>query len=211
MSNERRAGQAEPGRRRLSGGFAALCVVLIVVFQALAPPPAAGAPSSTTTTTTSSAGLQGILTIDGASFFSSVPSSATLGQNYTLRVLIESSSNLTLPIIVRVLAPVETILIHPLVLRTDLAPMGSLVANFSIVPFVSWNKAPINVTAAAWVWFINQMSTPRLVAQTTAYIYTIGGGSPSYLNVLVFAAVVAVVLAVVAVTYRYSHRRGATA
>ena len=193
------------GKSASKAGSAILStILLILVLRGVAVPSAAGAVgvappiTLTASSTVLPTNVTGILTIDSSLFEQSVPSTATVGGNYTLRIQIQSTSNLTLPVIVRIVAPVSEVFVHPLLLRTSVPAMGSITANFTMVPFVIWHATPINVTAAVWVWFTGKMPTPELFDQSSAYIYNINASSFPYLPlILVFGAVVTVVLIVV--------------
>jgi len=167
-------------------------------------PPVSVAAAVTAASTT---GGTGQLTIDQSRFIASVPSSATVGENYTLSVEVQSTANVTVPIIVRVIAPVSAIFVHPQILRADIPPNGTVLATFTIVPFIIWHQGPMNVTASLWVWFIHKTSTPQLVDQATAYVYSIRPSAFPYLKVLLISgATVAIVL--VLVFYPNVIRRG---
>lgn len=193
------------GRSASKAGNAILStILLILVLGGVGIPSAAGAGGVAPPVTLAAAStvlptnVTGILTINPSLFQQSVPSTATVGGNYTLRIQIQSTANITLPVIVRIVAPVSQVFVHPLLLRTSVPAMGSITANFTMVPFVIWHAAPINVTAAVWVWFTGKMPTPELFDQSSAYIYNIDSSPFPYLPVLlIFGAVVTVVLIVV--------------
>ncbi len=142
------------------------------------------------------------LTIDRGLFSSTVPSYATIGQNYTVKVLVRSSANVTLPVLVRLEAPVDAFYIHPLLVEGSVSPHGELLANFSMVAFGSSYGGVLNVTAVVAIWALNSMSRPQVVDSVSLLVYSI---RPLLVNqialalvgllVLVFVAIVAIVLA----------------
>jgi hypothetical protein len=206
---------ASYGRRGappVSVGTILLLIILAFVSQT---PTARGATtsssSSSSTTSTSSlpANVSGGISIDQQQFLATVPSYAVLGTNYTVRVVIQSNVDIVVPIIVQMSAPVGAIFFHPRVVRTSVPPMGSVVTNFTILPFAPPRTGPYNVTALLFVFFPLSMSSPQLVEQVTATVSTIGPNPFPYLGlVLISAAVVALVL--IAVFYRDIPRKGAS-
>ena len=123
--------------------------------------------------------------IDQQQFVATVPSYAVLGTNYTVRVVIQSSVDIVVPIIVQMSAPVGAIFFHPRVVRMSIPPMGFMVANFTILPFAPPHTRPYNVTALLFVFFPLSMSSPLLVDQVTATVSTIGPNPFPYLEVVV--------------------------
>ncbi len=193
------------GRRRVRSipvGAGLLLIVLACIAQA---PWARGATTSSTsssTTTTSASpippNLQGGISINQQQFVATVPSYAVLGTNYTLRVVIQSTVNQTVPVIVQVSAPVEAIFVHPRIVKMSISPMGEMVANFTILPFGPPHTGPYNVTALLFVFFPLGMSSPQLVDQVTATVSSIGPNPFPYLEVvLISAAAVTLILIVV--------------
>ncbi len=138
-----------------------------------------------------------------------VPSYAVLGTNYTVRVVIQSSVDIVVPIIVQMSAPVGAIFFHPRVVRMSIPPMGFMVANFTILPFAPPHTGPYNVTALLFVFFPLSMSSPLLVDQVTATVSTIGPNPFPYLEVVVILAA-AVTIVLIAVFYRDISRKGAS-
>lgn len=161
---------------------------------------AAASSTSTTKTASTSSGapnIQGQVVIDKQQFVTTVPSYAVIGENYTLRVVVQSSANITVPIIVQVSTPVDAIFVHPRIVRAAVPAMGSVVANFTIVPFGAPNEGPFNVTAQLYVFFRDSMSSPLLVDQANAVVSQIGHNPFPYLElVLISAAVITLVLIV---------------
>jgi len=199
------------GMRHVSVGAALLLMVLMCTSWV---PPARGAPVSSLSSTTStsstspiSANLVGNLTIDKQQFVATVPSYGVLGENYSLRVVIQSSANITVPIIVQLSVPVDGIFAHPRVVHANVQPMGSTVANFTILPFGPVRSGPYNVTALLYVFFPQAMSSPLLVDKATATVSTIGPNPFPYLQVALISAGV-VTLVLVAVFYPRVFRRG---
>ena len=128
------------------------------------------------------------------------PLYAVLGENYTLRVVIQNNADIVVPVVVQVTTPVGAIFVHPRVIRMSVAPSSSMVANFTILPFGHPRTGPYNVTALLFVFFPLSMSSPLLVDRVTATVSTIGPNPFPYLDVVLVSAA-AVVLVVVAVFY----------
>jgi hypothetical protein len=204
-----------PGFRRVAAHSVLLCTVLVlmVVICSCQIPPAQGAPSSTSTTKTTSASslvlpsLQGGIAIDKQQFVTSVPSYALLGVNYTLRVVVQSSVSIVVPVVIKIAVPVEAIFVHPQIIKMDVQPESSAIANFTILPFGAPHTGPFDVTAQLYVFFLNSnMSSPELVDQATAVVSSIGPNPFPYLDVVLVSAG-AVTIVLVAVFYPDVFRR----
>jgi len=148
----------------------------------------------------------GGISINQQQFVATVPSYAVLGTNYTLRVVIQSSADIVVPVIVQMSAPVGAIFFHPRVVRMSVPPMGSMVANFTILPFAPPQTGPYKVTALLYVFFPLSMSSPLLVDQVTATVSSIGPNPFPYLEVVLISAA-AVTLILIAVFYRDISRK----
>lgn len=142
--------------------------------------------------------MAGNVTIDQAQFKASVPLYALLGENYSLRVIVNSNANLTVPIIVELSVPVGAIYVHPRVVKTSIQPGGLVMANFSIVPFGIPHLGPYNVTALLYVFFPLSMSSPLLVDQATGVVSSIGFNPFPYLPVVLVSAAAAGLVLVLA-------------
>lgn len=197
------------GVRSIPAGAVLLLMVLMCLSQVPSAKGAASSTSSTTTTSTSSIPVNalGAVSIDKQLFATQVPSYAVLGENYTLMVVIQSSVNITVPIIVQVSTPVTAIFVHPKAVRMDVPPMGSMVANFTILAFGTLRSGPFNVTALLYVFFPLSMSSPQLVDQASGIVSTIGPNPFPYLEVVLISGV-AVTLILVAVFYPDVFRKG---
>jgi hypothetical protein len=184
-------------------------MVLMCLSQVPSAKGAASSTSSTTTTSTSSIPVNalGAVSIDKQLFATQVPSYAVLGENYTLMVVIQSSVDIAVPIIVQVSTPVTAIFVHPKAVRMDVPPMGSMVANFTILAFGAPRSGPFNVTALLFVFFPLSMSSPQLVDQASGIVSTIGPNPFPYLEVVLISGV-AVTLILVAVFYPDVFRKG---
>jgi hypothetical protein len=194
-----------------TGSASAVALLLLVVTISLFPLPTAWASSKTTSTTnsTSTASTSGFTLPSNTSqdiflvqepFFASVPSYAVLGENYTLSLVVQNKANITVPIVLQVVASVDAIYTYPRVVRTSILPDTSLtVRNFTMVPFGAPHQGgPFNITAELYVFYPNKMSSPQLIGSTTAVVTTIGPNPFPYLDLLVAsAAIVAVVLVLV--------------
>ncbi len=203
-------------RRRVSSIAVAVILLLAILTCVSQIPSARGVTTSSTsntkTTSTSSIApnVQGEIAIDNQQFEATVPPYAVLGENYTLRVAIQSSMNMVVPVIIQVIAPVDAIFVHPQVIHMDIQPNGSQVANFTILPFGVPHTGPFQVTALLYVFFPLSMSSPQLVDQVTATVSSIGPNPFPYLEiVLVSASVVTLIL--IAVFYQDISRRGTAA
>lgn len=202
---------------RLFGGrglrwISVLGVLLLMVLMCGSQIPSVrGASTATSSTTTSSASsippdVRGEITIDAQQFESSVPAYAVLGTNYTLKVVIQSSVDIVVPVIVKVSTPVQAIFVHPQAIHLQIQPESSMIANFTILPFGAPRTGPYNVTALLYVFFPLSMSSPELVDQTTVIVSSIGPNPFPYLTVAIVSAAV-VTLVLVAVFYPGIFRR----
>jgi hypothetical protein len=212
MSLSRGGGQTSRFRARGAGYLASSAALALVVLTCLAQVASAQAASSSTSSTTSSSSvtapsLKGDLAIDGLQFAQTIPSYAVLGDNYTVRVVVHSTATISVPVIIQISVPVEAIYVHPQILQADIQPMGTLVANFTIVPFAPPHTGPYNVTALLFVFFPDSMSSPQLVDQATATVTSMGPNQFPYLGVVLVGACVAALVLVV-VFYRELTGRG---
>jgi hypothetical protein len=135
------------------------------------------------------------VSIDQALFLSTVPSYAVLGHNYTVRLLVNNTTNESVPIILRVNVPVGVIYTHPTILQLIVEPGRQVLTNFSLIAFDRYNGL-INVTAMMWVWFYNETSRPVLAEQVSTVI---NGVLPSPLSTIALVSVVALLVATAAV------------
>lgn len=156
------------------------------------------APPVRAASTSAGANVSGNVTIDQAQFKASVPLYAFLGENYSLRIIINSNANLTVPIIVELSVPVGAIYVHPRVVRTSIQPGGLVLANFSILPFGIPHQGPYNVTALLYVFFPLSMSSPLLVDQATGVVSSIGYNPFPYLPLALVSAAAAGLILVLA-------------
>jgi hypothetical protein len=181
-------------------------VLLLLVLMCVSQVPAArgAAPS-----TTAGANVTGQVTIDEQKFVASVPSFAVLGENYSLNVAVTSTVNITVPIIIQLLVPVGAIYVHPRIIRASVQPNGSIDTSFSILPFGHPGEGPFNVTALLFVFFPLSMSSPQLVNQAEATVFSIGANPFPYLPVVLVSAGL-VTLALVAIFYREIFRKNET-
>lgn len=187
-----------------------LLVAMTSLFQVSCAEGAMARPVTSTKADSVPANVQGDISIDGQRFAATVPSYAVLGENYTVRVVIQSSVGIVVPVIVQLSTPVDAIFVHPRIVRMDVQPGSSAVANFTIVPFGKPHTGPFNVTAQLYVFFPDSMSSPQLVDQATATVSSIGPNPFPYLWV-VLASAGAVTVILVAVFYPSVFRRGLAA
>ncbi len=170
------------------------------------------ASQSLTSITVSNATLVAILanppvSMDRTVFLSTVPSSASVGQNYTVKVLVRNNSSQPIPVFVRVVPPINVMTVHPEFVATLVPPFGQVTDNFSVVPFNSSYKGTINVTATLYIWYYNQMNRPDQVEQISSTVYTIGHYRYSSV-VLTFLALLTIIPVVAATLfYRKSKAR----
>ncbi len=108
--------------------------------------------------------------IDNTLFASTVPSFATVGHNYTVKVIAVNHLNRTLPVLLRLEVPVDAVYVHPLLVQGSVPPNGQILANFSIIPFNPSYGGALNLTAVVEVWFLSNMSRPQVVDSSSALI-----------------------------------------
>jgi hypothetical protein len=106
-------------------------------------------------------------------FSATLPSHASVGGNYTVKILVTSHMNESLPILLRLEAPVDAVYVHPLLVEGRISPYGQFLANFTVIPFSSSFQGPLNVTAALSVWFVSTQSRPQLVDSASFLIYDV--------------------------------------
>ncbi len=200
-NNSRVVRRGNGGSEHFPGG-AVLALLLVIAACLAEASPAAGATPrpiarsvELASSSVTSESLQGQVVIDRQTFATTVPSYAMLGENYTVKVVVVSSANITVPIIVQLNAPVDAIFVHPRVVRASVQPDGLVIANFSILPFGAPHRGPSNVTAQLFVFFPDAMTSPALVDQATATVSDIGPSPFPYLGiVLLSTAAVSIVL-----------------
>ncbi len=130
-----------------------------------------GAPALSFAST--STAQQPSLVIDRSLFSATLPSYANVGGNYTVKIQVTNNLNASLPILIRLEAPVEVVYIHPLLVEGRILPHGQFIANFTMIPFNSSFQRPLNVTAALSVWFVSTQSRPQLVDSVSFLIYDV--------------------------------------
>lgn len=165
-------------------------VTVLVLLQLSLPIPVAFASTSTsvssstslsTSTSVSNATISSILenppvSMDNNLFLASVPSYPNIGQNYTVRILVNNNSDEPIPILFRVDVPVDVFDVHPIFLTIVVPPGGQIIGNFTINAFNRSYKGPIVVTATLWIWFYAIMNRPQEVQSLSATVF---GVNPS--------------------------------
>jgi hypothetical protein len=180
-------------RARLLRSAAVLLITLVALsVQASVPTPVLAASNPQTSNPQSIP-----VSIDKTLFFSTVPSYAVLGHNYTVKLLVRNTSDQPVPIILRVNIPVDVIYTHPLLLQLVVGPGQQVLTNFSLIAFNRYSGL-INVTAVMWVWYFDQMPRPQIVQQVSTLI---DGVTPSPLLPVALVAVVALSAAAGAAIY----------
>ena len=144
---------------------------------------------------------------DSALFFSSVPSYAILGHNYTVKVLVTNNLNMSTQVLVRVDAPVGAVYTWPLLQHQSLGPMEETIFNFTLVAFGGNSGKPMNVTAMLWIWPSNSSSTPQLVQTANK---AINGVSPSQQAVATVAVLLVGAVVVLGLSVARHLRRNRT-
>ncbi len=172
--------------------FLALALLFLWV-AASATRPALAAPAVTSNP------LTDYISFDSNLFVSTVPSYAILGHNYTLYLLVTNTANKSVPVILRVDAPVQSVYTFPVYLHVLVAPESQILTNFTLIAF-NLAKGPLNVTATMWVWFFQQMSRPVIAQQASTIIDGVVP-SPESRMTEVLLAVVAVGAVVFAALY----------
>ena len=140
--------------------------------------------------------------IDKALFFSSVPSSAEIGINYTVKVLVNNNSDEPIPVFFRVEAPIQVMYVHPDFVEALVPANGQVTGNFSVVPFNGSYKGMINVTAVLYIWFYNQMNHPQQVQQLSDVVFQIKPYPYSVVVTAFLALLVIIPVSVVVLSYR---------
>ena len=158
-------------------GFIAIALLFLVILSSTTPMSLISAadsssiPKSTSyTTAIASNSTSSPIGIDTSLFVSTVPSYITIGQNYTVKILVSNNLPQQVPIILQLVAPVAALYIHPLIVHTVALPNQSVIANFTIVSFNKSYQGPINVSAMLWVW-LPSSGGPQLAQEVSALIY----------------------------------------
>jgi hypothetical protein len=191
---------------RAQGTAGVLLLVLtvsVVAWSVLSPAPQASAASQTGLT---SAEAHAIV-IDAPLFDASIPGTAHVGENISVLVHITNTSNQTLPIIVGLTVPVSILYVSPLLIHTYIGPNGQLTETFYMVVIQQNQSGAAVVTAKVWIWFVDAMPAPQLVAQTSASVYSI---RPSPEAPLAAAGVLLVTVATVSVVLLVRRRSSRT-
>jgi len=157
----------------------------------------------------SSAGTGGLtptersaIMVDVSLYHATVPSYAYLGQNFTVKLEVSNTSNESLPLILELSAPVDMLYVSPLIFHQTIPAGSHQTFNFSVVAIQTASQGSFPVTAKIWIWFIDRMSTPELVSQTTTQIYGIGPSPVARIIVPVLLLTVAAVILVFVVIRR---------
>lgn len=151
------------------GALLLALTVAMVAWAAVFPAPPASAASQSGLTSVEAHAI----TIDAPLFDASVPSTAHVGENISVKLHVTNASNETLPIILGLSVPVSVLYVSPLLIHTDIQPKGQLTETFYLVVIQQNQGGGANVTAKVWIWFYDTMAAPQLVAQTSAKVYTI--------------------------------------
>ncbi|MCL4519962.1 MAG: hypothetical protein M1587_12290 [Thaumarchaeota archaeon] len=176
--------------------------------------PASPTPTSTTLpNSASNATLNSILQsppvhIDQVLFMSTVPTSANIGQNYTVEVLISNNSDQPVPILLQLNVPLNMVNVRPFIILETAEPEGQFLANFTIVAFSKPNQGTISITAILSIWFVGLMNQPQIVQQISANIYRVNPSNYSQVIFLVTVAGIASAVAIVSLYLRKSRHSG---
>lgn len=111
------------------------------------------------------------VSIDQELFMSTVPNYVSIGQNYTVKVLVRNNSDQPIPIYFRVEPPINAMTVHPIFVEALVPPNGQVTGNFTVIPFNSSYQGTINVTAVLYIWYYHQMGRPDQVQQLSALVY----------------------------------------
>jgi hypothetical protein len=192
-----------PGSRAATGVsrslVKAIAVMLVLTLASSSDRPAHALTSSQLSQITSD------LSFNDALFVSTVPSYPVLGHNYTVKLQVTNISNESVPIVLRLDAPIEVVFTSPIYLNVEVGPSSQTTFNFTLVAYAV-QRGPLNVTATMWVWYINQMNRPVIAQQISTSINGVNY-SPQSREAELLLAVVAV-LAVLGGGYALMKRRG---
>ena len=91
--------------------------------------------------------------MDPALFASTVPTSAIIGKNYTIEILINNNSDQPVPILLELNVPLNMINIRPFLVLGTVQPNSQFLANFTIVVFSQSSQGEISISAVLSIWY----------------------------------------------------------
>jgi hypothetical protein len=188
----------EDGQRRLLS--AALLGLLALWISACGAEPAHAELSSQQVSD-----LARSVSIDQTLFVSTVPSYAILGHNYTVLVDVTNTSNQSIPITLRVDAPIDIVYTYPVYLQVVVGAYSTLDNNFTLMAF-NTTPALLNVTVTMWIWFTNQMPRPVVAQQLSTVIAGVVHSHQSQ-DALILVAVVSTTVVVLAAGFYLARNR----
>ncbi len=136
----------------------------------------------------------------------SVPSYPEVGQNSTVKVLVNNNSDEPIPVYFRVEAPINVMVVLPIYVEAVVPPNGQVVGNFTVLAFNTSYRGLINVSAVLYIWFYDQMSRPQEVQVASAVVYRVNPSPYSQEVQALFALLIIVPVGLGAVFYIKSKR-----
>ena len=176
--------------------FAVLSLLVIVGITPPSAPALAQSPSAQSSPP---------ISIDRALFVSTVPDYAVIGANYTVKVLVRNGLGVSVPALVWIQAPVNSMVVRPLLIHTLVPARGQFLANFSLIPFHQPSSGHANVTAFLAVWDVPLMARPQVVQQLSTSVFSV---TPSPVGGMIEVGFAAIVLLTLAGIYLYWRRSG---
>ena len=140
-------------------------IVAVTLFTMSGAPPRAMAQAASAVSGSS-------VRIDRPLFLATVPSYAVIGLNYTVKVLVRNNASSPVPIVLWIVAPVDSVLIRPYQIFSVVPANQGFLANFSLVAFHQPASGHNNVTAVLSVWAFTNMSRPQVVQQVNAVMFS---------------------------------------
>ena len=123
------------------------------------------------------------ISVNPVAYYASIPSHMTVGQNYTIRVLVSNNGPNAQPLIVTLNTPTGFMVANPLEQDVVLTPSDSITLLFYIVPYES-HQGILNVTMNLFVANGSSTHTPLLIESLSAQVYSISRSAAPTIIVL---------------------------
>jgi len=149
------------------------------------------------------------VSIDQSLFIETVPNYPNIGQNYTVKVLVNNNSDQPIPVYFRVEAPIQVFTVHPIYVAVLVPPNGQVTGNFTLVAFNGSFKGAVNVSTVLYIWYYHQMNQPQQVQQSSTFVYGVHPYQYSQI-ILTLLVLLIIVPAGLAVAYHWKSGKKTT-
>ncbi len=139
-------------------------------------------------------------------FEATVPNVVYLGENFSVSIQLTNTSNESIPAIVELSTPIDTLYVSPLIHRENIAPGAQVTEVFWVVAIQTADLSK-DVTVKVWVWFQQRMAAPELVIQSTTKVFSVQSSPLAPYVMIAIGVIVASAVLIAAALLRRSSRR----